>query len=67
MKILRKPKLSPMTCKRCGCLFQAKLRDLKINLVTKTRDDIICPTCKTVNKAIFDLAEVNNENCEDTE
>jgi rubredoxin len=66
MKILRKPKLLPMGCKRCGCVFQAKLWDLKFSAASKTKDEIVCPTCKTINKAIFDLTGTETENNNET-
>ena len=55
MKILRKPKLLPIGCKRCGCLFQAKLKNLVACIETKAKDGIPCPFCKTINKARFDM------------
>ena len=61
MKILRKPKLIPISCKRCGCLYQPKLRHLMINKATKIKDEVPCPSCRTVNKANFDLAGANDE------
>jgi hypothetical protein len=59
MKILKKPKLVPVRCKRCGCLFQPKMRDLQvITGVQKSKfsvkDEVICPVCKTTNRANFD-------------
>lgn len=60
MKILKKPMLIPVKCKRCGCLFQPKKRDLQVLTgVQKTKlsvkDEVACPVCKTPNRANFDL------------
>lgn len=66
MKILKKPKLLPLGCKRCGCLYLPKRRNLVICPETKVKDGVPCPYCKTVNKARFenhkseDLQEVEN-------
>lgn len=62
MKILKKPKLAATTCKRCGCIFLPKFRNLTVCKATKTKDEVKCPCCRTVNKAKFDL-----ENSEVTE
>lgn len=58
MKILEKPKLAPVRCKRCGCLFQPKMRDLQVisgvqNSKFAVKDEVICPICKTTNRANF--------------
>ena len=63
MKILRKPKLLPTGCKRCGCLFQAKLKNLVTCAETKAKDGVPCPYCNTVNKARFEIK--NEETPED--
>ena len=55
MKILKKPKLLPMGCKRCGCLFQPKKRNLQVCEETKVKDVVLCPYCKTANKARFEM------------
>lgn len=56
MKILKKPKILPITCKRCGCVYQPKLKNLQICETTKVKDEVNCPICKTTNKANFDVA-----------
>lgn len=54
MKILYKPKPAPVECKRCGCLFKPKLRNLKVHSATKTKDGVKCPICNTINLANFE-------------
>lgn len=61
MKILRKPKLAATTCKRCGCIFLPKLRNIVFSNVTKTKDEVKCPSCKTINKAKFDFEGINTD------
>lgn len=61
MKILRKPKLLPIGCRRCGCLYQPKFKHLMLSKATKIKDEVPCPSCKTVNKANFDLSEMLEE------
>lgn len=57
MKILYKPKLLPVECKRCGCLFKAKLRNLMVIPATKIKDGVKCPICNTLNSANFERAK----------
>lgn len=59
MKILKKPKLLPVKCKRCGCLFQPKIKHLQISDIN-VKDEVVCPVCKTLNRANFDV-EVEDE------
>lgn len=54
MKILKKPKLLPVECKRCGCLFQPKIKDLQA-LTSTAKDEVACPVCKRGNRANFDI------------
>ena len=55
MKILKKPKLLPIGCKRCGCLYLPRLRNLESELGSITKDLARCPYCKTANKANFEM------------
>ena len=57
MKIIRKPKMSKMECKRCRAIFKPKLRNLKKDKLSKIKDRIICPICKTWNLAVFEGGE----------
>ena len=59
MKILKKPKLLPVKCKRCGCLFQPRIKNLQISAIN-VKDEVFCPVCKTLNSANFDV-EADNE------
>ena len=65
MKILKKPRLIPIGCKRCGCLYQPKRWNLQICEETKVKDEVLCPYCKTVNKANFDIPR--NEERQETD
>lgn len=60
MKILKKPKMLPVGCKRCGCLFQPKIRDLQA-LTTDVKDEVACPVCKKPNRANFDIRKEEEE------
>ena len=62
MKILKKPKILPMGCKRCGCLYQPKLKHLQICKETQIKDEVNCPICKTTNKANFEIERAENDN-----
>lgn len=55
MKILRKPKLLAVGCRRCGCLFTPKMRNLTVCKDTKIKDEVHCPSCYAVNKANFEM------------
>ena len=55
MKVLRKPKLIPMNCKRCGCLYHPKLRNLQFDENGEIKDEVPCPYCRTANKARFEM------------
>ena len=64
MKILKKAKLLPIGCRRCGCVYQPKMRNLKVSKATEIKDEVRCPSCNTVNKANFEMpteSEINNE------
>lgn len=61
MKILRKPKLLPIGCKRCGCLFQPKRRNLTFEEQLNIKDVVICPICNTINRANFEIERNENE------
>lgn len=65
MKILKKPKLLPIACKRCGCLYHPQMRNLRICVETQVKDEAQCPYCKTANKANFDLKVSEGENGQD--
>jgi hypothetical protein len=54
MKILHKPKMLPVECKRCGCCFKAKIRNLVMHPLSKNKDGVKCPVCHTINLASFD-------------
>lgn len=55
MKILKKPKLLAVGCRRCGCLFSPKMRNLTVCKETKIKDEVHCPSCNAVNKANFEM------------
>ena len=63
MKILYKPKMLPIECKRCGCCFKPKLRHLTVVPATKIKDGVKCPTCNTINHANFERRQ-KEEDCE---
>ena len=67
MKILYKPKPLPVECKRCGCLFKPKLRNLMVIPATKIRDGVKCPICNTLNGANFErIKKEEGENGNET-
>ena len=62
MKILYRPRPSPVECTRCGCLFKPKLRNIKVVPETKIRDSVKCPICYTLNPAIFERLKKGDDN-----
>lgn len=63
MKILKKPKFLPVTCSRCGCIYQPKKRNLTTFPDSTIKDVVICPICKTINPANFEIKAVNENEC----
>lgn len=58
MKIIKPAKIKPMTCQCCGCVFQAKLKDLKSDPMCPWINDIVhCPICNSGHKAEFEGGE----------
>lgn len=54
MKILKKPKIMPCTCKACGTVFKPKARHL---LPCNLYSDLVyvrCPVCKNQNIVHFE-------------
>lgn len=47
MKIIKRPEIPGVVCKSCGCEFQPKYRDIRINGFTLRRNEIRCPICYT--------------------
>lgn len=61
MHILKKPKIIPVGCRRCGCLYKPNLKNLQICEETQVKDRVPCPYCKTLNKANFEIERNENE------
>lgn len=49
MKIIKKPKIEPQTCKLCGAVVEVKYRHLKRDDCSFTRDIWRCPICNKKN------------------
>ena len=45
MKILKKPKIAPVTCDICGTIFQPTIRNLKWSAHYFAKNTAICPSC----------------------
>lgn len=58
MRILKKPKIKPVTCTRCGCVFKWGLKDLRTNL-RFLKECVECPVCNTLN--YVDFGKENND------
>ena len=54
MKILYRPKMLPVECARCGCIFQPKRNNLTTLEQSSIKDRVICPNCRTNNPANFE-------------
>ena len=53
MKILYKPKMLPVECARCGCVFAPKRKHLT-TAAGVVKDKVLCPICVTPNPANFE-------------
>ena len=62
MKILKKPKIEPTTCSTCGCVFQAKYRNLIKGSFAFIKDCVTCPICNKTNIVKFKKENDNDEN-----
>lgn len=54
MKIIKKTKILPTTCCNCGCVFQARRRDLRTAHYAFIREYVDCPVCNAENKVKFE-------------
>ena len=64
MKILYKPKMLPVECVRCGCIYTPKRKNLTTAAANTIKDLVLCPICNTPNCANFERKqkEERNEN-----
>lgn len=53
MKIVYKPKMQTIECRRCSAQYLPKLRNLTYMGDTKIKDGVKCPICNTINAAKF--------------
>lgn len=61
MKILKRPKIKPVTCMTCGAVFQPKFRNLVRNPLTLViKDSVQCPFCDMMMTAEFVDKEKDN-------
>ena len=60
MRILKKAKIIPVTCKICGCVFKPSQRDLRQTPFTDRKTGADCPTCDTRNDVTFYIKEDTN-------
>jgi uncharacterized Zn finger protein (UPF0148 family) len=67
MKINYKPKMLPIECTRCGCVYTPKRKNLTTSPLSMIKDNVICPICNTLNSANFErqFKEERNENEKD--
>lgn len=61
MKIIKKAKLLPVGCHRCGCIFKPAMRNLESADGSRVKEIVSCPTCHSPNKAKFEISEVETE------
>lgn len=54
MKILYRPKMLPVECVRCGCIFHPKRKNLTTLEKSLVKDRVVCPNCRTNNPANFE-------------
>lgn len=59
MRILKKPKIKPMTCSNCGCVFKWGIGDLR-TLFTVYKEYVECPVCNKLNYVDFSINKENN-------
>lgn len=60
MKILKKPKIQPVTCKKCGCVYRPSKSDLRLGLGFTAQDSkeyVDCPICDYRNHVEFRKGE----------
>lgn len=53
MKIIKKPIIPRVTCDNCGCEFQPKYQDMKVDDETLYKNKVECPFCKKANYVKF--------------
>ena len=53
MKLLYKPKMQTIECRRCRAQYLPKLRNLTYMSGKSIKDGVKCPICNTINSAIF--------------
>lgn len=56
MKILKKPKILPCTCKKCKCEFLPAKRDLYAPYNSIVADMVICPFCNASCEVKFEVS-----------
>lgn len=54
MKIIKKPKILPCTCKACGTVFKPKARHLLPHVHFPDLVCVRCPVCKNQNIVHFE-------------
>lgn len=65
MKINYKPKMLPIECVRCGCIYSPKRKNLTTVGEKNIKDLVLCPICNTPNKANFERCIKKEESNED--
>ena len=59
MKIIKKAKIKPVTCKVCGCVFIPDKKELSYDfssgLAHALKTTVNCPTCKFENNVKFEV------------
>lgn len=53
MKIIQKPKINPVTCSRCHCVFHPKIKDLHATFCLTEKARVMCPICWRMNDVEF--------------
>jgi rubredoxin len=64
MKINYKPKMLPIECTRCGCVYTPKRKNLTTVAESTIKDNVHCPICNTPNSANFERLAKKEERSE---
>lgn len=67
MKIIKKPKIPPQTCRICGCVVHIKTKDLVASALDVVKDSFICPICCASNTVKFEKEPENEIESTDAE
>ena len=60
MKILRQPKIKPIVCERCSCVYVPSRKDMQMVWGSRNEGKMKCPICGTWEKVEFETCQERN-------